>query len=104
MLKLPRTIHIGGIKFAVDIRDLPHWGEMDFDNKRISISRKALQEERLAVETLRHEMTHAALHVSGVSFSESYDDETVVRAIDNILFPAWEHVVEWLKKHNPHLK
>jgi hypothetical protein len=27
--------------------------------------------------------------MSGVSFSDKYDEENVVRAIENIFFPAW---------------
>jgi hypothetical protein len=65
---------------------------MIFDERRIVINTICLAKASLLRETLRHEILHAALHVSGVSFLERYDEEALVRAIDHIFFPAWDTV------------
>jgi hypothetical protein len=89
--KLPTSITIGGIRFQIvcqPIEDDYH-GRMLFDEKKILINTLCLRKAVLLRDTLRHEILHAALHVSGVSFMERYDEEALVRAIDHIFFPAW---------------
>jgi Zn-dependent peptidase ImmA (M78 family) len=65
---------------------------MSFDERKITLNTTCLAKASIMRETLRHEMLHAALHVSGVSFLERYEEETVVRAIENIYFPAWDGI------------
>lgn len=89
--KLPTSVIIGGIRFQIvcqPIEDDDH-GRMFFDERKILINTFCLDKASLLRETLRHEMLHAALHVSGVAFMEYYDEEVLVRAIDHIFFPAW---------------
>jgi hypothetical protein len=43
-------------------------------------------------ETLRHEMLHAALDICGISHLEGYEEEAVVRCVENVFHPAWETV------------
>jgi Zn-dependent peptidase ImmA (M78 family) len=92
MKKPPSSVMIGGIKFRIVIAPLDNgdFGRMLFDEKKILLNTTCLAKASLMRETLRHEMLHAALHMSGVSFSERYDEENVVRAIEHIFFPAWD--------------
>lgn len=92
--KPPSSVTIGGMRFSIAIRDLSEnaHGQMMFDERQILLNKTCLGNDILLIETLRHEMLHAALHVSGVSFLELYDEEALVRAIENIFFPAWEAI------------
>jgi hypothetical protein len=92
--KLPASVMIGGIRFAIVCQKIDEgdYGRMIFDERRIVINTICLAKASLLRETLRHEILHAALHVSGVSFLERYDEEALVRAMDHIFFPAWNTV------------
>lgn len=92
--KLPASVMIGGIRFAIVCQKIDEgdYGRMIFDERRIVINTICLAKASLLRETLRHEILHAALHVSGVSFLERYDEEALVRAMDHIFFPAWDTV------------
>lgn len=87
---LPQFVTIGGQRFRIIIREMEDWGHLIFDLREIHLSSKACAKRSTLRETLRHEMLHAALHLSGVSFADRYDEESTVRAIENIFFPAWE--------------
>lgn len=89
---------IGGQKFriAVGILENGDFGRMYFDERKIVISTACLAKASLLRETLRHEILHAALHISGVSFLERYEEETLVRAMDHIFFPAWSKLHDQL--------
>jgi len=39
----------------------------------------------------------AALLLSGVGFSERYEQEAVVRCMEEIFFPAWDVIVKRVK-------
>lgn len=96
--KLPSSVMIGGIRFAIVCQKIDEgdYGRMIFDERRIVINTICLAKASLLRETLRHEILHAALHVSGVSFLERYDEEAIVRAMDHIFHPAWESIRERL--------
>lgn len=98
MKKIPTHCYIGGIKFRIIVAPIDggYFGRMVFDEKKILISTLCLTKASLIRETLRHEVLHAALHVSGVSFLERYDEEAIVRAIEHIFFPAWSKIREKL--------
>ena len=92
MKKPPQNVTIGGIKFQIVVSAIENgdYGRMNFDERKIILNTTCLVKASLMHETLRHEMLHAALHISGVSFSERYDEENIVRAIEHIFVPAWE--------------
>jgi len=94
MRNLPKSVHIGGQRFKIVVCELDKdcYGEMRFDEKKIVINPAALVKRSTLRETLRHEVLHASLHMAGVSFSDKYDEENVVRAIENIFFPCWENL------------
>lgn len=92
--KIPSSVMIGGIRFQIVCQPIDEgdYGRMIFDQRKIVINTVCLAKASLLRETLRHEILHAALHVSGVSFLERYDEEALVRAMDHIFFPAWNTV------------
>tara|TARA_R110000765_G_scaffold222044_1_gene326159 strand:- start:539 stop:835 length:297 start_codon:yes stop_codon:yes gene_type:complete len=97
-MKLPKSITIGGVRIRIRLRDLSDddcYGMYSHRRKLITID-KTLKGKELH-GTIRHEMLHASLAVSGLSFSESYEEESLVRCMDEIFFPAWER---FLKRYN----
>jgi hypothetical protein len=70
------------------------YGQFTFDDRLIEIDRDHLKDDPGgALETLRHEMMEAALLLTGVGFMEKYDQEPVVRAMEQAFFPAWERLL-----------
>lgn len=89
----PKSVTMAGIRIKVRVvRDMIDWGGYDNDKKEITLSRKCLQDVAQLKTTLRHELTHAALHIGGVSFMEIYDEEPIVRCLDDIFFPCWDRL------------
>ena len=88
--KLPKTITIGGCKIKIQVKDLEDLhGQFLYDKKVIEINSTLLEDPKELKETIRHEMVEAALLLAGVGWGELYDQEPVVRALDNIFWPAW---------------
>jgi hypothetical protein len=85
---------VGGKKFSIVVAPLDddYWGQMDFDELTITLSPKCLNKASNLRETLRHEIMHAALSIAGVSYSVKYNEETIVCALENIFFPAWDKI------------
>ncbi len=92
--KYPRSVMVGGKKFSIVVAPLndDDWGQMDLDELTITLSPKCLNKASNLRETLRHEIMHAALSIAGVSYSVKYNEETIVRALENIFFPAWDKI------------
>lgn len=89
----PTEISIGGRTLSVRVEPgLEPWGEYRGDEGVIALSPRALGKSSSLRETLRHEMLHAALDISGISYLERFEEEAVVRCIDNIFHPAWDVV------------
>jgi hypothetical protein len=85
---IPETVSLGGISFSVIRKELREdYGQFHFDKREIWISESISDD--LAWETLRHEMIHAALYISGHTFAEKYEEEPIVRSLENLFFPAW---------------
>ena len=84
-------IKIGGIKFSVIREHINEYGLMRFDEREIVIS-SAIADIEVYMTTLRHEMIHAALAISGISYLKKYEEEPIVRAIENLFFPAWDRL------------
>lgn len=68
------------------------YGQYVPDSKVIEIDKQTLKDKRVLRETLRHEMIEATLFLSGIAYSETYDQEPIVRALDEIFWPAWDRV------------
>lgn len=92
-MKLPRSTRVAGVTIRIvqkDLADDECYGYWSHDRKTIFIG-KGLS-AKLAKETLCHEMIHAALDLSGISFAKGFPDEPVVRAVETIFLPAWERM------------
>lgn len=50
----------------------------------------SIEDDRTFITSLRHEVLEASLLISGVGWSEKYDQEPIVRCVDEIFWPAWE--------------
>lgn len=93
-MELPTCIHIGGKRIRVRVASLEDaYGQFDGEKMEIQISDQILTKPKLLISILRHEMLHAHFHITGQSFAETFDEETIVRALDNLFFPAYEKVI-----------
>lgn len=96
-MRLPKSISIAGQRVKLELvpfnGDSPDFGLYLHDKKTIEIN-KTLKGKNL-INTIRHEMMEASLLISGVGWLENYDQEAVVRCMEEIFFPAWE---SFLKK------
>jgi len=94
-MKVPQSITMAGVRVRIQFRDLGDddcYGAYSHRRKLITID-KALKGKDLH-DTIRHEMLHAALGISGLSFCETYEEEAIVRCMDEIYFPAWERFIK----------
>jgi len=83
------------VKIAADTEDL---GAYSHDDATIQLHSD--QSATSARETLRHEMLHATLAISGVGYAlPNGVEEALVRALDSIFFPAWDAVETKLKRN-----
>ena len=97
-MTFPKSITMAGVRVRLTFRNLSDddcYGFYSHKRKLIVIDKALSAKDRH--DTLRHEMIHAALGISGLSFCESYEEEAIVRCMDEIFFPAWER---FLKRSN----
>jgi len=88
MVSIPKSISIGGHTIAVEVvRDLPDWGEYSADTKVIRLRKSTA---RTMIETLRHEMIHAAFDIGGLSYLDGLEEEALVRCLDSLFWPSWD--------------
>ena len=88
-----KSVSIAGHRIPIKVKDLEEcYGQYVPDSKVIEIDKKILKDKKLLRETLRHEMVEATLFLSGIAYSETYDQEPIVRALDELFWPAWERV------------
>ena len=76
------------------------WGRAPYglyfhDKKLIQINSNL--RHKCLLETIRHEMMEASLLISGVGFLETYEQEAVVRCMEEIFFPAWALFLKRIK-------
>lgn len=99
--KLPKSVTIGGRRISIKVDPkCEDWGQYHHDAGTIIISGMATKREKHLLETVRHEIAHAALHISGVAYSENLEEEAIVRCMDTIFFPAWERFLARYKADN----
>jgi len=88
---LPHSVQIAGHRIRVRRVDLDDcYGQYLHDEREIQIAASCPDSELLP--TLRHEMVEASLLISGVGWMERYDQEPIVRCMDEVFFPAWNRV------------
>jgi len=85
--KLPSQILVGGIEFKIILKDIEDFGIMDFDARVIYIRESLTREEQL--DTLLHEVHHAALGISGLSniINDDNTEEALVRLVEHMVVP-----------------
>lgn len=85
-----RRVSIGGWSVVVEYDpELEEYGKWFLDKRVIRVGPLA---ETCFAETLRHELRHVTLDISGLSWAERHENEALVRAFDHILDPAWESI------------
>ena len=98
-MELPTTVSIAGHRVKLEVVALsgedPPYGLYFHDKTTIQINAGIRDRELLA--TVRHEMMEASLLLSGVGFLESYEQEAVVRCMEEIFFPAWAQFLKRIK-------
>jgi len=98
-LELPKSISIAGRRIELEAvpfgDDDPPYGLYFHDKKLIQVNKKI--KGKVLLETIRHEMMEASLLLSGVGWLESYEQEAVVRCMEEIFFPAWEAFLKKIK-------
>ena len=86
-----KFVSVGGKRLRVRTGAIEHLGTYHHDDALIQLNSE--QSPKSARDTLRHEMVHAALAISGISYAlKSGIEEALVRALDSIFFPAWDAV------------
>jgi hypothetical protein len=90
IMKLPRQIKIAGQTVKIKVGKLENaYGQYEHETRIIWIS-DTLKDPKTIISTLRHEVLEASLLISGVGWAEKYDQECIVRCVDEIFHPAWE--------------
>ena len=92
MGEIPKSIRIGGKQVKINIvEDLEEYG--NFTEDTLTIQLKKADAETMRV-TLRHELMHAALSISGIAYIDRLPEEAIVRCFDNLFFPAYEKLTK----------
>ena len=91
-MKFPKTVTIAGRRIKLVVRafkgaDSDTFGEYFHDDKLIQINTGL--DEKIMLTTLRHEVMEASLYLSGLAWAERYEQEAVIRCMEEIFFPAW---------------
>lgn len=94
-----KSVSIAGHRIPIRVKDLDDcYGQYTPDAKVIEIDRQVIKDKKLLSETLRHEMVEATLYLSGVAYSDTYNQEPIVRALDELFWPAWTTASKRLDK------
>ena len=89
-MKLPKSIRVAGQTVKIQQRDLSDddcFGVYYPERKLIVIS-TGLSDKKTR-ETLRHELMHACLDISGLSSCTNFEEEAIVRCFDTHFFTSW---------------
>jgi hypothetical protein len=98
-MKYPATINIAGHRIKLKFVPLADcYGQYDHEIKTIQINSAFKSDRECVLVTIRHEMMEASLLLSGVGFSDKYEQEIIVRCMEEIFFPAWDKFIATLNK------
>lgn len=95
-----KSIKVAGhtVKLKADPK-LDDYGQCSGDGMVISVGTHAFDAPKDFKETVRHELAHSALSLSGISYAlPDGMEEAIVRCLDNILYPALDELEAKLKK------
>jgi len=101
--RIPKSIPIAGQTIKIEVKEFNGelYGQFRFDKKTIDLDVKVAANKKLFMETMRHEVFEACLLLSGVGWSEKYDQEPIVRCKDEIYQPAIDRLEKQIKRLNP---
>ena len=101
--RIPTSMPIAGQKIKIEVKDFNGdlYGQFLFDKKTIDVDIKVAANKKLFMETMRHEVFEACLLLSGVGWGEKYDQEQIVRCMDEIYHPAMVRLEKKIKRLNP---
>ncbi len=85
-------------RLGCEIDNLDDFGQYHADDRKILLGHKATLSRAVLIETIRHEMVHAALDIGGVSYNKVMEEESIVRCLDTLFHPSWEKVRSTLIK------
>ncbi len=95
----PKTIDVAGRRIRLEFCELDDsYGQYLHDCKTVQVNAALSDGEKLL--TIRHELMESALLLSGVGFSEAYEQEPIVRCMEELFFPAWEQFQKRLARLN----
>lgn len=94
LLAMIKSVSIAGQRIPIRYKDLQGeaFGQYLPDDKVIEIDKAVAKCPISFKVTLRHEMMEATLFLSGLGWGDVYEQEPIVRAIDEIFWPAWDRV------------
>ena len=95
---IPKTIRVAGVPVRIlreDLSDGETFGYYSHERRVIGIDKSLSPSVTRA--TIRHELIHSALSFSGLSSLTNYEEESIVRCMDEIFFPAWESFLRRFK-------
>jgi hypothetical protein len=88
------NVVVGGAKIGLEWVEMDEWGSYHHDERKILLNAKLLDDADNFALTLKHEIRHAALAISGVSFGLTNEqEEQIVRCMDTIFDPAWDEIL-----------
>lgn len=97
-VRLPRRVRVAGEWVSIRISRGPideegTFAQYEHDDRVIRVSPEiARGDPRVLWTTLQHELMEAVLYITGVGWSETYNQEAVVRACEVHLFPLQERL------------
>lgn len=87
-MKKLSSIKVIGKKINVKyVETEEYWGYFDQDELTIYLSLNCLKNPERHEETLKHEIKHVILYLTGLAFLERFEEETLVRCIENLIIP-----------------
>lgn len=95
LMRVPKSLRVAGQTVKIVQRDLSDqdlYGYYSHDQKLITIHKDLGDKDCL--ETLRHELMEASLCISGVGFCETFEQEAVVRCMEEVFFPAYDRLIK----------
>ena len=91
-MKIPEKIAIMGTEWTIRFATLDCYGITQADDRTIVLNSLFIQDFNTSYATLKHELLHAVFHMSGIAFMERFEEEAIVRVVENCYLPLLEEV------------
>lgn len=94
MRAIPQSVTVGGKRIRIRVvAELEAYGEYHHELAEIRLSGRTAKDPKILLETLRHEIVHAALAISGIGSGPGFPEESVVCCLDELFFPAYDRLL-----------